>query len=284
MAKQLVGTVKQLYRYPVKSMGGEAVHSVALGPAGVIGDRLYALRDGSERIASAKRTTQLLNYHARYETPPVLDRPIPPVLISLPNGETLRSDDPQVSMQLSASVGRSLTLERWRSDQQNYGELDAQTIFADVSIAEALEGKKRQLAPDADRFDLAPGTFFDSAHLHLLSTGTLAYLQRLIGSDANTDPRRFRPNILIETEDSLDHFVEDEWLDQRLQIGEGAEVNEIWPTLRCVMTTLPQGDLPKDTRILKTVVKVHQNHLGIFGRTGVSGTISVGDPVWLIQP
>lgn len=286
MNTKQIGTVKALYRYPVKSMLGEELSELELGAVGVVGDRAYALREGNgDRIVSAKRTTHLLDFTAWYGKSSQTDV-ASSLQIRLPNGRKIQVNDPNVNKLLSEAVGRSVRLERWQSQQQNYGELDASTIFADVPIAEALEGKKRQLEPDADRFDLAPGTFFDSAHLHLLASGTLDHMQTLIGSDAQLDPRRFRPNILIDTapsqtESGQTEFVEDAWLGGRLTIGHTVQIVELWPTLRCVMTTLPQADLVKDVRILKTAVIHNNNHLGVFASVGTPGIIKVGDPVML---
>lgn len=280
MKKQQIGTVKALYRYPVKSMLGEQLGEMEFGRNGVIGDRAYALRDRSGRIVTAKRTTNLLDFSSRYDSESA-NAASPPVTITLPNGASVRSDDPDVSAVLSDSLKRAVTLERWQPEQQNWGELDANTIFADVPIEQALAGKKRQLSDSADRYDLAPGTFFDSAHLHLLTTGTLQHLQSLIAPDAQTDVRRFRPNILIESNPNLTGFIEDAWIGGTLRIGEAVIINDIWPTLRCVMTTLPQCGLPKDLRMLHTVVKQHETHLGVFAAVKQSGSIRVGDAVTL---
>lgn len=279
MRGQYLGTVKALFRYPIKSMGGERVSELELGPFGALGDRAFALREKDGRITTAKRTAQLLECDAAYQT---ADTAAGPIKITLPDRSSFKSDHPDASPALSAFLNREVKLERWQADQQNYGELDANTIFADVPLKEALAGKKRQLPDDADRYSLEPGTFFDSAHLHLLATGTVNHLKTLIGADANLDVRRFRPNILIDTVAELSGFIEDDWVDRRLLIGDSVEIGEIWPTLRCVMTTVKQNDLPKDIRILHTVVKQHETHLGVFAKTGIAGTVRIGDPVYLL--
>lgn len=275
MIKQYLGTVTSLFRYPVKSMGGERVTELELGEFGAVGDRSFALREKDGRITTAKRTTSLLEFSAKYLNSGEIE-------ITLPDGSRLQANHVDVSQRLSTALKRDIKLEQRKAHQQNYGELDAQTIFADVPIQEALAGKKRQLLNDADRYDLAPGTFFDSAHLHLLATGTLAHLKSLIGPDVNVDVRRFRPNILIDTVPELNGFIEDDWVDGKILIGETVEITEVWPTLRCVMTTVQQNDLPKDIRILHTVVKQHETHLGAFAKTGVAGKVQVGDPVYLV--
>lgn len=174
-------------------------------------------------------------------------------------------------------------VEKRHADQLNFGELDARTIFADVPIEAALEGKKRQLRNDAIEYDLAPGTFFDSAHIHILTTGTLNHLDELLRHQSNLDVHRFRPNILIETGPELEGFIEDDWIGKQLLIGDQVVISEIWPTLRCVMTTVAQRELPKDPNILRAIVRNHANHLGAFADAARTGSIRVGDSVRLIR-
>jgi uncharacterized protein YcbX len=281
MSETHVGTVKALYRYPVKSMAGERLEAVGLGPLGTVGDRVFGLRETAGRVLTAKRTRVLLEYSATRSTDAESDDG-QSVTIKTPDGELISTGDPvQASARLSELLERDVTLESPNFSQENFGELDAETIFAGIPIAQALEGKARQLPDDADRYGLAPGTFFDSAHLHLLTTGTLRHLGSLI-DDENLDVRRFRPNIFVETVPELAGFIEDEWIDARLHIGNTVEVTDIWPTLRCVMTTVAQSDVPRDLRVLKTIVHEHETSLGAFAAVGRQGTVRVGDLVTLI--
>lgn len=275
MNEQLVGHIKAIYRYPVKSMQGESLDSAEITPFGLAGDRAMALRLPNGRVATAKRTTSLLSYHAYFEDGAIM--------IKLPSGETLAAADPSTNARLSELLGMEVSAETYQPTQQNFGELDADTIFADVPIQEALEGKKRQLATDAVDYDLAAGTFYDSAHLHLLTTGTLQHLDGLLEGKSELDVGRFRPNIFIESTPDLAGFIEDEWIGGQLIVGDNVVIGEIWPTLRCVMTTLPQRDLPKDTNILRTIVKTHENHLGIFANAIELGAIHIGDTIHCIK-
>ncbi|MEM7118480.1 MAG: MOSC N-terminal beta barrel domain-containing protein [Chloroflexota bacterium] len=275
MSELTVGYVKALFRYPVKSMQGETVSSVEIGRSGVVGDRTYGLRLPNGRIATAKRSPSLLRFHASSHANSS-------VSIQLPSGERIDVHANDASQRLSDALGKTVTIEQWNKEQQNFGELDAKTIFADVPPEVALEGKRRKLAPGTEEYDLAPGTFFDSAHLHILTTGTLKHLGKLLQGQSNLDVHRFRPNILIESAKILNGFVEDDWIDKQLLIGD-VVIGEIWPTLRCVMMTLPQRDLPKDTKILRTIVKRHANHLGIFADAKTVGTIRLGDSVRLVS-
>ncbi|MFB7944919.1 MOSC domain-containing protein [Kitasatospora phosalacinea] len=53
---EIVGVVERLWRYPVKSTGGELLDSVAVEERGLVGDRLYAVRDGAGKLGSGKNT------------------------------------------------------------------------------------------------------------------------------------------------------------------------------------------------------------------------------------
>lgn len=279
MPVQLVGHVKSIFRYPIKSMQGESLTSANVTQLGLEGDRSYALRLANGKIASAKRTTALLSYDAYFTDTENSNS----IMIRLPSGESIAVDDPMVNQRLSEAVETDVILEKRHPNQRNFGELDANTIFGETPIQEALEGKKRQLPSDATEYDLASGTYFDSAHLHLLTTGTLKHLDRLLDGQSNTDVHRFRPNILIETTPDLEGFIEDDWVNAQLLVGDTVVIGEIWPTLRCVMTTLPQKNLPHDSRILRTIVKQHENHLGVFAGTETTGTIKLGDTVRLLK-
>ena len=53
---EIIGVVERLWRYPVKSTGGERLDSVLVDERGLAGDRLYAVRDASGRLGSGKNT------------------------------------------------------------------------------------------------------------------------------------------------------------------------------------------------------------------------------------
>ena len=69
MERRQIGVVKDLFRYPVKSMRGERLSAVHIGAQGVIGDRAYALREANGRIVTAKKWANMLEFGARYDAP-----------------------------------------------------------------------------------------------------------------------------------------------------------------------------------------------------------------------
>ena len=176
---------------------------------------------------------------------------------------------------------RPVVLECAQSDQLSQAEIDPATVFGDVPVENVLPGRTAATMPDA--FSLPPGTFFDSASIHVLASGTLAHLRTLIGEEAQLDPRRFRPNIFVETAPGDEGFLEDGWLEGTLEVGERVQLVQMLPTLRCVMTARRQADLNRDLRVLRTATQHHHNHVGVWASIGTAGTVRVGDPVVLVR-
>jgi len=278
MRERQIGVVRELFRYPVKSMLGEQLDEFEVAVNGVLGDRAWGLREANGRIASAKKWANLFDFRAAYESSPQPST-LAPVRITLPDGGTLHADDADASARISAILSRPIKLERARPDEHARGEIDPQTVFGDVGVERVMPQFTAATLPDS--FGLPRGSFFDSATIHLIATGTLAHLRSLIGDDARTDPRRFRPNIVIDTGSEADRFIEDDWLEGELRIGGAVRIVKMQPALRCVMTTHRQTDLARDPRILRAAAQHHSARVGVFAAIGAPGPIRVGDPVVL---
>jgi len=96
------GAVAALWRYPVKSMLGEELDASAVGERGLAGDRAYALIDrDTGKVVSGKnpgRGAVLFECRAAYVEPPLVgSAEAAPVLVTLPDGTSVRSDDPMIS-------------------------------------------------------------------------------------------------------------------------------------------------------------------------------------------
>jgi uncharacterized protein YcbX len=142
-------------------------------------------------------------------------------------------------------------------------------------------GRIGQGAPD--------GTFFDYAPLHLLTTATLAHLQALYPR-GQVDPRRFRPNLVIETTEAMRGFVENDWVGRTLAIGAEVRLRVTDPSPRCVVPTLSQGELAEDIGILRAVAEHNRPaapalddkrlpSLGVYASVERGGVIRAGDTV-----
>jgi uncharacterized protein YcbX len=128
-------------------------------------------------------------------------------------------------------------------------------------------------------FSLPDGTYFDGATIHLITTATLDRL-RSLDSDSRFEPRRFRPNFVIESPPDSTGFVEDTWVGRTLSLGV-VELRIDRPCPRCVMTTLPQGYLPKDPGVLRTAVRQNEGNVGVYASVIRGGRVRRCDPVRL---
>ena len=282
MERRQIGTVKELFRYPVKSMLGERLERLEIGERGVIGDRAWALRESANgKIVSAKKFAHMLDLRAAYEAQPREKEPAP-IRINLPDGRTLHAADADASELLSAELGREVAIERMEAGQHTRAGIDPGTIFGDVPIENVMPQLNAATMPDS--FSLMRGTFFDSATMHVLATGTLAHMRALVGDGAQLDARRFRPNIVVDTGTEANGFVEDEWIGKTLEVGDeaaGVKIIAMEPALRCVMTTHRQEDLARDLRIIRAAAQFHKAKVGVFAAIGAVGIVHVGDPVFL---
>jgi uncharacterized protein YcbX len=127
-------------------------------------------------------------------------------------------------------------------------------------------------------FALPEGTFFDCATVHVLTTATLDHLSEL-NPQGRFETRRFRPNVVVRPDSGERGFVENAWIGHALVIGDDVRLNVTGPCARCVMTTLPQGDLPGDPGILRTAARHNKVNVGVYAAVLRGGTIRRGDPV-----
>lgn len=281
-----LGTVAGIWRYPVKSMQGEAIESAWAGERGLLGDRVYAVLDRETgTIASAKHPRKwaaLFACQAAYAEPPRPGTPLPPVIITLPSGARVSSADPTIHTVLSELVGREVMLTS-EAPPERFREADRRPLD---SPDEAIRREPLALGAPA-------GTFFDYGPLHLLTTATLAYLQVRYPA-GRFEPRRFRPNLLIAPLAGADGLVEHAWLGQALALGTGLALRVIDPTPRCLVPTLAQGDLPRDPGILRTIAEhseapsvtlapgvVFSAVAGVYAAVTQAGPVRLGDDVAL---
>jgi hypothetical protein len=270
-AEDAVGTVVSLWRYPVKSMMGEELNAAEVSERGLLGDRAYALVDALDgKVASAKnprKWPQMFEYRASFVDPPHRGAQMPPVRVTLPDGTVVTSRQADLPAFLSKVLGREVTLEAAEP-----GARQAEEYWPDM---EGLD--ERDTVTD---FDLPEGTFFDCAVLHLLTTATIDRLRELYPK-GRFEVRRLRPNVVVETTDPVTDFVEDGWIGRTVSIGDEVQVAITGPCPRCVMTTLAQGDLPKDSGILRTAAQHNQVNVGVYASVLRGGHVRRGDAIRL---
>jgi hypothetical protein len=272
------GSIRSLWRYPVKSMLGEEIESCEVTPRGFAGDRAYALVDASNgKVASAKNPRKWAKlFECRAE---LGDRAS--VWITLPDGAVVTADDPDVGEVLSNVFGRKVRLE---------------TVATGPPVIEELwlDGSPDGRAVTDERIAMGspPGTFFDYAVVHLVTTATLDRLSELY-PEGRFDLRRFRPNLVVSVGEGQSGFVESDWLGRTLAVGDSVSLRVTDPCPRCVMSTLAQEDLPADPGILRTAA-LHNSlvggegrgpegaypaSIGVYARVVSGGTLQRGDSV-----
>lgn len=308
-----IGTIREIWRFPVKSMAGERLDAALVTPGGIPGDRGWATRDEAiGEMRGAKYLPKLMLCSAVYREPPeASDAGVRPVDITLPDGTRTASDDPEVNARLSDLLGRPVTLWPLRpaEDRAHYrrahraagvmGRISRigalrphlgriiRTARLEAPVREIFDRQPDEELPDFDtvpselfEFTTPPGTYFDLAPLHLLTTASLAAMER-INPSAEWDVRRFRPNLLVETEPGIEGLVEADWSGRTLRIGELAM--ECWvPAVRCGMTTHAQDALPKDPSVLRSIVRDAGQNLGVYGSATNAAQVRVGDAVELL--
>jgi MOSC domain-containing protein len=149
-----------------------------------------------------------------------------------------------------------------------------------IQTVDEIEAGVDQLTADAAGFPCGPGGFFDAAPLHLLTDATLAALGRE-HADGRFDVRRFRPNLMIAAGD-VTGPVEAGWVGHTVAVGDEARVSVLMTAIRCVMTTLPQEDLPRDPKILRTIAQSHEGNAGVYALVEAPGRVNVGDALKLV--
>ncbi len=253
------GTVAALWRYPVKSMLGEELAEADVTERGLSGDRARAVVDtATGQVGSAKEPRlwkRLLQCAASGAGGDVV--------LDLPGGRRTSAADPAVDAELSALLGRPVTLrdtppaapELQRAVPEEvlrHGE-DARVETVTLEMGEA--------AP--------PGTFFDYAPLHLVTRATLARIGALHPAGA-VDAARYRPNLVLDLPDEPG-FAEDGWAGRTLELGPEVVLEVVLPTPRCAIPTLAHGSLPADPHALRLLHAHHKVDIEGFGTAACAG-------------
>ncbi len=248
------GRVGELWRYPVKSLQGERLKRVAIGPLGVKGDRALGVRDlATGAVLSAKKEEALVAAAARTINGAVT--------VEVPSKGAFEATDPALAGALCELLGRP------------------------VEVVEPVPGDRAMLASKSSQWESPPGAFVDSAPVHLVTSATLAYWRRR--HPGTWDVRRFRPNVLVISDGDGDPSrVEERWLGARVSLGE-VVLQVLRRCERCRMTTYAQPPLPEEDRaaleadkgILRTLAAGSDECLGVLAEVVEPGAVNAGDEV-----
>ena len=281
-----VGRVESIVRYPVKSLAGESLPHAELGSAGIPGDRGWAVRDEVRGgIRGAKKLPGLMELRAT-AVGPALPSGSLPAQIELPDGSKVRTDDADVSERISAAIGHAITLwplqpahdlEHYRRGAPTHPDVmdELRAIFARTADEPLPDLSK--LPRELFEYESPPGSYFDAYPLLLMTRASLETLEAR-APDRRFDPRRFRPNLLLDSTEAGVEFPERDWVGCELAVG-SAVVRIETDCPRCVMTTHGFADVPRDPGIMRTLVREAGGSLGVYATVVTAGELRVGDEV-----
>jgi uncharacterized protein YcbX len=279
--------ITQLWRYPVKSMIGEPVASVELNDLGVEGDRTWAARD-LERggIRGAKKIGPLMQLAAS-------DVGDGQVEITLTDGSTVLTSDPDVDERVSAALGHRVRLERLRpaddADHYRRGAPDEDDMMTELrGVFGRLDDEPLPdlsiFPPELMEFESPPGTYYDAFPLMVMTEQSLAALQEAL-PESRIDVRRFRPSIVIDADRAgatTNGHPEFDWAGRSARLGP-ALIEFTMACPRCVMITQQVTEsIPQDRALLRHVVRNLDQNVGVYASITTPGTIRLGDELTLL--
>jgi len=238
----LVGHVQTLWRYPVSSLRGETLASASIGADGIESDRILGMVDAADGSVASPDNQK------RWRVSPELQS-------RMGAGGVMVSADGQVWHAVESDAARQAASDR-------VGFPVEFRRFGDADVCDATK----------PRYDRAP--------LHILTTASMRALANAVPLPDEIDARRFRPNIVIETEVGFEGFVEHEWVGRTLTIG-AIEVRVREPCARCSFVALGQAELSFQPPVLHAISQ-RGGGFGILAEVTVPGTVDAGAAVRLI--
>ena len=236
-----IGHVEAIFRYPVKSMGGERLEGAMLGWHGLDGDRRLAFRRIDDRSGfpwlSASQLPDLLLFSPHRREDGAQGDLHLPTHIRTPDGKEM----PVFGDDLATEVGR------------RYG--------APVQMMQLNHG------------------IFDEASISVIAADTVHEIGRLAGR--SPDVRRFRPNVVVRSPRSVPFqenewlggvlsFGEGD---------DAPAITVTMRDVRCSMVNLDPDSASPAPEMLKAVVRANQNNAGIYGAVTRIGRLAVGQTI-----
>ena len=260
-----VGSVESLWRYPVKSMAGEAMDEAFMGFSGFYGDRCYAVRNSAARkgfpYLNANVQPRMLLYHPKFRHPERAAKP--PNLTEATNiapGVTpANADANDLMLDVMTPTGATVSID------------DPALLKL---LCTGLRGENHLKLVRSDR------ALTDCRPISLISLQTIRQIEDEVGVPA--DKRRFRANIYLDLA-AGNGFAEDELVGRRLRVGAKAEVVVLQRDPRCKVISLDPDTSEHNPAILRTVAQRHGADAGVYCAVVVEGIITVGDVIELVH-
>jgi uncharacterized protein YcbX len=263
-------------------MMGEEINSSYVTERGLVGDRTYAVVDKQTgKVASAKNPRKwgkLFDFRSIFVDSPHDVNDIPPIRITFPNGTNIlykhHHDEKEVEDNINSNLSYVFDREVALMKSSSFEKSSYEEYWPDIDGLAQREKVTDEAMPSK--------TFFDIAVIHILTISTINRLRELY-PQGRFEVRRFRPNIIVESgaKEMKNDFIENSWVGKKIIIGKDVVLNITAPCTRCVMITLPQGDLPHDLGILSTVAKYNQVNVGVYASVERGGIIHRGDIIEL---
>jgi uncharacterized protein YcbX len=236
-----IGRVREVWRYPVSSLGGETLASITVSPDGIEGDRRFALFDPDTGLAAApEKETRWRPALFITASQPATGLPV----LRFADGAEHALDDSALPDRLAEHFGFPAAIGLVGSGDYRFPVV-------------------------SNRYAPAP--------LHLVTTASVSALAAVTGLPP-LDARRFRPSVLIETEDD-EGFIENDWVGHMVRIGE-ADIRVTEASRRCGMTLVAQPGMAEEPDVLRGIMRHNKRNLGVYATPAAPVTLSVGDPVY----
>ncbi|KIL51934.1 MOSC domain-containing protein [Jeotgalibacillus soli] len=240
----LIGSMQEITRHPVKSFTGESVGRTKVMDYGLYGDRSHALMDETRpgEFLTITQFSGLAQYKAKFIGEESLLQ-YPQIEIITPNNRIFNWGDQALVDEIENLTKRRISLVEYKPAHVPFGAIEEENLL-------------------------------------LVTDASLQRLKEIWGKEV--DPRRFRPNLLIELNDKIP-FVEETWFGKKLKIGKEVEIQLNRYCERCMIITVNPEDAKRDPSLLKTIGKERSNHFGVYASVIKTGEIQVGDEIYLLD-
>lgn len=291
MGMKEVGNVKELWRFPFKSMAGESLESTPIDKTGIVGDRRWSVRDKRlDELITCKAFPSLLMCAAKYMEAPRPGFEATPVSITIPDGRTITTNDASADLALSAVVGRPVSL--WplqpATNTEHYRRRNPLTHETTMKYMGLVPGdpfpnfseSNPEMINEIQYFTTPRGIYKDASPISFITTASLRSLEREMPG-LQLEARRFRANMVFDTGSNFKGFPEFDWKGFDLIIG-NTVIHYGAKTVRCVMPMRPQyGGLKPEPRLSNLLKRVTDYFLGATGVIRETGDVKVGDSIYL---